>query len=501
MTGTGTALDPYIIMTRADLAAVNDHLDAYYELGADINLSSGGGWTSLGTFMGHFDGKNHTISGMVISTHNSDYAGLFSQAGACTIQDVTLSNCSISITGSGTNVSHYVGILVGKIAPAADTAATISGCSVIASTITNTTTAFYVGLLIGYISRGVTCSSCTTSGILVSSGGGQFWGGFIGFATTTTAQGGSTISDCTAVVTIEDNSTANLLEVAGFVGGTLPNAGTIAFSGDSGTLTIHGTSGYVVDAAGFAAYVNGKIAFANCGGKICATGTIGNVGGFAVNSYRYGNVTPTYTDCVATGSIVGDGITSYCGGFLSHQQGIFIRCKALTDVDVGAMETGGFVGYAHNYATFTDCYVLGNIISSYSPGVDIGGFAGYAEDADTAFTNCYSVGKVTATGSTPYSGGFCGAASSVSATSCYWDTQTSEQSTSALGTGKTTSQMQAQSTFTNWNFTTIWNIASGMYPFLRTAFVTLTKCGAETVVSVVHSLVWPFKFCLTHKKV
>jgi len=55
-------------------------------------------------------------------------------------------------------------------------------------------------------------------------------------------------------------------------------------------------------------------------------------------------------------------------------------------------------------------------------------------------------------------------------TASFWDIDTSGQATSAGGTGKTTVQMQTQSTFTDagWDFVEIWNIGENQtYPFLR----------------------------------
>jgi hypothetical protein len=55
-------------------------------------------------------------------------------------------------------------------------------------------------------------------------------------------------------------------------------------------------------------------------------------------------------------------------------------------------------------------------------------------------------------------------------TASFWDIDTSGQATSAGGTGKTTAQMQTQSTFTDygWDFVEIWNIGENQtYPYLR----------------------------------
>ena len=91
-----------------------------------------------------------------------------------------------------------------------------------------------------------------------------------------------------------------------------------------------------------------------------------------------------------------------------------------------------------------------------------GGFAGLN---DEVITNCYSTGIVTGTGANI--GGFIGRNNDTCSDN-YWDTQTSGQGSSVCATSKTTAEMQTQTTFTGWNFTTIWNINEGTsYPFLR----------------------------------
>ena len=80
-------------------------------------------------------------------------------------------------------------------------------------------------------------------------------------------------------------------------------------------------------------------------------------------------------------------------------------------------------------------------------------------------------------------------------TSCYWDTQTSGQTTTAgTAVGKTTAQMETQSTFVNWDFTDTWNVPDSCYPWLRTQFVAVRNgctCAA-------HSFPWVGKFQLSH---
>ncbi|MDO4963115.1 MAG: InlB B-repeat-containing protein [bacterium] len=101
--GSGTEQDPYIIKTPNQLYLINDNMNAYYKLGADIDLTAatkeggefyneGKGWLPIGLennywFRGSFDGNNHTIKGL----HSSnDVAGLFYIIDGATIKNLTL---------------------------------------------------------------------------------------------------------------------------------------------------------------------------------------------------------------------------------------------------------------------------------------------------------------------------------------------------------------------------------------------------------------------------
>jgi hypothetical protein len=56
---------------------------------------------------------------------------------------------------------------------------------------------------------------------------------------------------------------------------------------------------------------------------------------------------------------------------------------------------------------------------------------------------------------------------------CFWDIETSGQTTSAGGTGKTTVEMKTLSTFTcaGWDFVETWGIEDNQtYPFLKLTY-------------------------------
>jgi len=150
MTGSGTLLDPYIILTVNDLQDMEDDLDAYYELGANIDAAItstwnvGAGFNPIGSaalatwFVGHLDGKGHTITSLFIN-RVTDAIGLFGQIKlGATIKDVHIRTCNI--TGGS-----FVGALVGYIETPSLGIVTIDICSS-----TGTVTGYdYVGGLIG----------------------------------------------------------------------------------------------------------------------------------------------------------------------------------------------------------------------------------------------------------------------------------------------------------------------------------------------------------------
>lgn len=136
--GNGTAKNPYVILTAEQLAYFSFVTNAsdkkydgkYFKLGADIVLNEGEiidengalqadtaqlhKWTSVGnskiTFSGSFDGANHSIRAMFIST-TSKYNGLFGNSKG-TIKNLTLKNSWVE---GGENTAGVVGYNTGII--------------------------------------------------------------------------------------------------------------------------------------------------------------------------------------------------------------------------------------------------------------------------------------------------------------------------------------------------------------------------------------------------
>jgi uncharacterized repeat protein (TIGR02543 family) len=206
-----------------------------------------------------------------------------------------------------------------------------------------------------------------------------------------------------------------------------------------------------------------------------------NLNGTIVNSYTTGEVEGIpAASSGGVGGLVGEnngGTISYCystvnvtivangtnaGGLVGRNYGDISKCYAAGDVNYAEHNAGGLVGWNGGAApsTITDCYATGNVTGETS-----GGLVAFTGNGST-IENSYSVGMVT--GSSVYVGGLVGYRYSGTTTNSYWDTETSMLETSGSGTGKTTTEMMQQATFSGWDFTNTWEITEGVtYPTLR----------------------------------
>lgn len=177
------------------------------------------------------------------------------------------------------------------------------------------------------------------------------------------------------------------------------------------------------------------------------------------NDWIYYTATGLVRSCFAEGTVSGN---SGIGGLVGVNVGNIERCYA--DVAVsGAISVGGLAG--ENWVcSISDSYAIGTVVGQE----DVGGLVGLngKNDYDGSIQNCYSIGL---TSGVTNAGGLVGRNGGGSIGSSFWDTETSGQLTSADGEGKTTEQMQTQSTFADagWDFDKpIWMITGQDYPRL-----------------------------------
>jgi len=188
---------------------------------------------------------------------------------------------------------------------------------------------------------------------------------------------------------------------------------------------------------------------------------IGGGSGAALVSYQMGG---SVSNCSSSGNV--QGLYSTGGLIGAMDAGTVSNSYSTANVygrlnlTNGIVEIGGFVGELRG--TATDCYATGNITGgqSYS---GAGGFAGACYSG--SIIRSYAAGTITGSGT---KGGLAGAISGGTYTDSYYDKTLLPNL--GPGTGKTTAEMKTQATFTNWDFTTIWNIDASYntgYPILR----------------------------------
>ena len=301
--------------------------------------------------------------------------------------------------------------------------------------------AAHVGGVIGGLNKG-TVSNCHSSGSLT---GRLSVGGLAGYNYYGTVSNSS--------------STANVISAGpygdGFGVGSLMgvnNEGTVSDCYSTGSAT--GEDGV----GGLAGWNTGIVANSYSTGWVngdsSVGGLIGSSNGIVSNSYSAGSVTGeanvgglvgsnlhTVSNSHSTGSVTGD---SSVGGLIGYNNGIASNSFATGSV-TGDYEVGGLVG--KNLDTVSNSYSAGSVTGSSS--ISVGGLVGYSPPSSDVSNS-------------------------------FWDTETSGQSTSDGGTGKTTAGMQDVTTFSgaSWdiigvvdsgtrNPAYIWNIVdTETYPFL-----------------------------------
>jgi hypothetical protein len=181
--------------------------------------------------------------------------------------------------------------------------------------------------------------------------------------------------------------------------------------------------------------------------EVWAGGLVGrNVYGCILQSSYQGNVSA---------------VRERVGGLAGENNGNVSRCSSAGNI-VGNKMVGGLVGLNYLGEVF-DSYSKANVVLNED--FDAGGLVG--NNTNGHISNCYSTGAVSGEHNV---GGLLGSNMDGTVSNSFWDVNSSGLSWSARGTGKTTAEMQTESTFTDagWDFVDVWNIGENQtYPFLR----------------------------------
>ncbi|MCA1901310.1 MAG: PASTA domain-containing protein [Candidatus Hydrogenedens sp.] len=166
---------------------------------------------------------------------------------------------------------------------------------------------------------------------------------------------------------------------------------------------------------------------------------------------------------------------NYVGIITGLNSGILTQCYVTGSVS-GIIAVGGLI--SSNYGEIENCY-------STATTSGIGYVAGLVFVNYNKMTNCYSSGAVLGEYET---GGLTYDNLDGIVTNCYWDVQTSGQSWSDGGIGKSTEEMKQLITFDDWDFVNVWGIIENTtYPYFLWQYkvpdiIGLSQSEAETLI-------------------
>ena len=241
---------------------------------------------------------------------------------------------------------------------------------------------------------------------------------------------------------------------------TDPNVNATGYANHVGSLA--GYLGYgtimscgIMGSSVYGSQFVGGLVGSNEWGTISSSYATGGVEGYYGIGGLVGYNDHTISSSYATGRVLGVGCT---GGLVGDNFASISNCYAIGKVS-GDYHTGGLVGY-NTYSSIWNCYAKGDVSGEQ----DTGGLVGCNYGA---ISNCYATARVWGYN---FIGGLVGVGHANDVTTSFWDIETSGTTYSYGGIGKTTTEMQTESTFTNagWDFVEIWNIGENQtYPYLR----------------------------------
>ncbi len=361
MQGNGTAANPYLVATAADLDSIR-YLSpsAHYRQIADINLG-GVQWTPIlfGSygFMGVYDGGGHKIAGLnLFSQSYEDEIGLFRRILHNPAQTVEIKN----LTVAGNMTAYSGGLLVGLVASYSSSNTSwlkITNCHV-SGKINNISGGTFGGLYGTNFSLGNQSMAITgcTAHIEISGNTGANIGGLIGNLSGATG-GKVEITNCAAYGKISFLPNAPWGDVGGLVAYALGDKCLISECEANVDISGGYWSGGLVGAIRTASQIERCCATGSVSGNECTGGLIGYHGGWGVE----------VKNCYATGgvSIAAGGSGYYFGGLCGANAGAFVNCYAAGNVNA-YNGVAGLCGY--NSGVIQSSFAMSKAIVDIAPG-------------------------------------------------------------------------------------------------------------------------------------
>ena len=466
--GSGTEDDPYLIETKYHLNNVRNHLDASFEMVADIVFADadfarngsfyndGKCWSPIGTmstpFTGIFDGNGFAIKNLKINMFNVEsttYVGLFAYTSGAEFKNLGLINSNIRVTTQTKGANLYAGA--------------ISGCYGKMSNCYNTgnITAESKGSDVyaaGLTPEGSIFENCYNTGIIYAKSDKNSYAGGI-------STDGMDFINCYNTGNIEARQCGGI--VCSISYGTLKNCyntGNIYSTQGSGGIakSIYMTcvencynTGYV--------YSNSY-----SGGIVASVISFENDDRFIKNCYNTGSIVASMSVATVSGGIVGQ------NNYLSISNCYNMGVITATSHFEGYAGAGGIVGVNAD-GFVTNCYNTAAIRSS-SSGAGSNFCGGIVGDSSGEICYCYSVGTTSAASSYKTRvGGIVGSCHANKTFNCFYlnAINNSFQSGDIYNADRlcTNEQLQKQETYIRFDFENVWVFATEgeyHYPMLKT---------------------------------
>ncbi|HAE88809.1 MAG TPA: hypothetical protein DCG79_02940, partial [Clostridiales bacterium] len=469
LSGSGTAADPYLIGTKAELEEFRDIIigangqtqnrTACARLTADIDLegNESNQWVPIGnsgytngdynSFQGIFDGADHTVSGLYINQPSKTCLGFFGNARNATIKRLTVRG---SITGL-----RRLGGIVGSIGDSYGSNCTIYKCTnecTIYSPYEGTsdaTTGNHVGGIVGYVYKnGTVINACVNKGNISTAvrttpnNNGYTYheayaGGIVGFS----INGTLTIKNC-----VNYGNISSATGVAGIVAYATGENSVITGCFNKGTITSNptwnGSTPSDCKCGGIAGMTYADITHCGNEGNIVAHGS--NVGGIV--SFVYG-ADYEVSCCYNTGNI--SGATYGVGGIVA--QGSYVpvtNCYNAGNITINTT-SGNIAGIITSVYNSTTSYVFnyGRLIENVSYSYKARGAIVATTGNGAAVNHAYYL-------NTGYGRGI------------GWNSNKSGPEAGCSSTALTAEQMRNQSSFAGWDFDNVWYMGAD-HPELR----------------------------------
>ena len=333
--GSGTAADPYIIETAAELQSMQNNLAAYYQLANDIDLS-GVTWTPIGPssapFTGTLDGKGYTIKNLIL-TSTSQYVGLFGVVSSGTIKNINIMDFYVSNQGSVTSFLISDVVYSGSLF-------IVENVNVLNSALT--TPGDYCGGIVGFVNNGnLQIINCNVDNCRLESSADLI----SGITGRVSNNADCFISDCSVKNTYVSGGYGGLIS-----SGSYQSSLTIS-NCDTENCIIRGS--YVGGLVGLC-YGNGIININDCNQyNNVITSTFDNLVGGVIGNIINGDTSITNCNIYSSSIIGGGGIA---GNIASAATSSITNCDIIDSSIISSTSTGGISSYAASN-TITGCNV------------------------------------------------------------------------------------------------------------------------------------------------